>query len=1091
MRKILSVVLWGALATLGAAAFGVLALKRGETVNAAWLLTAALCTYAIGYRFYSRFLAYRVFGLDDSRATPAERLNNTRDFIPTNKWVLFGHHFAAIAGAGPLVGPVLAAQFGYLPGTLWLVIGVVLGGAVQDFVILFASMRRDGKSLGQMAREEINSTTGILAMIAVLCIMVILLAVLALIVVNALRDSPWGLFTIACTIPIALLMGWWMHRFRPGRVAEASIIGLVLVLLAVGAGGWVANSPTWSHWFTASATTIAWLLMAYGFIASVLPVWVLLAPRDYLSTFLKIGTITILAVAILVALPPLKMPALTKFASGQGPVFAGKLFPFAFITIACGAISGFHALIASGTTPKMLARETHARMIGYGGMLMESFVGVMAMIAASILDPGVYFAINAPGGVVGTTLQAATSTITGWGFAVTPDQMQLLAQQIGEKSLLARAGGAPSLAVGMAHIFSSVVGGSGLLALWYHFAIMFEALFILTTIDAGTRVGRFMVQELAAHVWKPMGQTSWYPSVVASSALIVGGWGYFLYQGVVDPLGGINSLWPLFGISNQLLAAVALCVGTTVLVKSGRARYAWTTLLPLAWLTTVTMTAGWQKVFSPEPRLGFLAHANVVRGAIASGKLPAGVPDVAAAQRLIFNDHLNTTVALLFMSVVILVIVVSVREWLRVILRRKPAVAVEASVVATGIALLMAVTTSTAQAQQKCENAGLKLPPGFCATVFADSINGARHLVVAPNGDVLVAVGASRTRPGGVVTLRDTTRDGKADVVTRFGSAGGTSLALRGTDLYFATGSSVLRYQFPKGNLIARTEIDTIVEGLPTGGHGDKTLVLGSGNDLFVRIGSRTNSCQAQDRTNEAPGTDPCTELEARAGIWRFDATKKHQTQADGQRYATGLRNVVAMTLGPDGGLYGLQHGRDQLFQNWGKYFTAEDGAEKPAEIFVRINKGDDYGWPYCYYDGQTHKHMLAPEYGGDGKQQGRCATVKQPLAAYPGHWAPDGVAFYTGKQFPSRYNGGAFMAFHGSWNRAPLPQGGFNVVFQPMKNGAASGNYEVFADGFAGAGLASGRGEHRPVGVAVAPDGALFISDDAGGRIYRVTYQR
>lgn len=665
MKRFLSIAIWAVIAALGAAAFGVLALKRGESVNAAWLLTAAVCTYMVAYRFYSRFLAHKVFGLDDARVTSAVRLDNHRDFIPTNKWVLFGHHFAAIAGAGPLIGPVLAAQFGYLPGTLWLVIGVVLGGAVQDFVILVASMRRDGKSLGQMARDEINPVTGILAMIAVLCIMVILLAVLALIVVNALRDSAWGLFTIACTIPIALLMGWWMHKFRPGKVGEASAIGLVLVLIAVAAGGWVAESPTLARYFTASATSIAWMMMAYGFIASVLPVWVLLCPRDYLSTFLKIGTILVLGLGILIALPPLKMPALTQFVSGQGPVFAGKLFPFAFITIACGAISGFHALIASGTTPKMVSLETHARMIGYGGMLMESFVGVMAIIAASILDPGVYFAINAPAGIVGSGLQAATTTITGWGFTVSPEQMNTLAAQIGEESLLARAGGAPSLAVGMAHIFASIIGGSSLLALWYHFAIMFEALFILTTIDTGTRVGRFMLQELLGHVWKPMAQTSWYPGVILSSAVIVGGWGYFLYQGVVDPLGGINSLWPLFGISNQLLAAVALCVGTTVLIRAGKARYAWVTLLPLAWLTTVTMTAGWQKVFSSEPRLGFLAHARAVESAIASGNLPAGVSDVTAAQRLIFNDHLDAAVALIFMAVVVLVIAASIREWVR------------------------------------------------------------------------------------------------------------------------------------------------------------------------------------------------------------------------------------------------------------------------------------------------------------------------------------------------------------------------------------------------------------------------------------------
>jgi carbon starvation protein len=481
-------------------------------------------------------------------------------------------------------------------------------------------------------------------------------------------------------------MGWWLHKFRPGKVGEASAIGVVLVLLAVAAGGWVAESPIWSQWFTASGTTIVWLLMGYGFIASVLPVWVLLCPRDYLSTFLKIGTVVILGVGILVAMPPLQMPALTQFVSGQGPVFAGKLFPFAFITIACGAVSGFHALIASGTTPKMVSKESHARMIGYGGMLMESFVGIMAMIAACILDPGVYFAINAPPAIVGAGLEAATNTITGWGFTVTPAQMDFLAQQIGETSLLARAGGAPSLAVGMAHIFSSLIGGSGLLALWYHFAIMFEALFILTTIDTGTRVGRFMLQELAGHVWHPMRQTSWYPGVVISSGVIVGGWGYFLYQGVVDPLGGINSLWPLFGISNQLLAAIALCVGTTVLIKMSKARFAWVTIVPLAWLVAVTMTAGWQKVFSSDIRLGFLAHADFVQAALTAGELPAGVQNVDAARRLMFNDRLDAVIALIFMAVVALVIVVSVREWLFVLMRKKPAVVFEAPFVQSELA---------------------------------------------------------------------------------------------------------------------------------------------------------------------------------------------------------------------------------------------------------------------------------------------------------------------------------------------------------------------------------------------------------------------
>ena len=686
-NKLVSYLLWPAVAVLGAAALGTIALHRGETINAAWLVIAAVCTYAVGYRFYARFLARRVFELDDRRATPAERLDNHVDFIPTNRWVLFGHHFAAIAGAGPLVGPVLAIQFGYLPGTLWLIIGVVLAGAVQDFVILFASMRRDGKSLGQMAREEVNTVAGFTAMVAVLAIMGILLAVLALIVVNALRHSPWGLFTIACTVPIALLMGWWMHRFRPGRVGEASAIGVVLVLIATVAGKWVAESPALAAIFTVEGTTLVWLMMGYGFVASVLPVWVLLCPRDYLSTFLKIGTILLLAAAILLTLPEIRMPALTQFVDGTGPVFKGKLFPFAFITVACGAISGFHALVASGTTPKMLSRESDARLVGYGGMLMESFVGVMAMVAAGILDPGVYFAINSPAGVVGGTLEAATRTIATWGFVVTPEQMQALATQVGEETLLARTGGAPSLAVGMSQIFSGVFGGSALAAVWYHFAIMFEALFILTTIDTGTRVGRFMLQELLGHVWKPLGRTSWYPSIVLSSALVVAFWGWFLYQGVIDPLGGINSLWPLFGISNQLLAAVALCVGTTILIKMGKQRFAWVTLLPLAWLATVTFTAGFQKVFSGNPALGFLSHARMIAGHLAAGTLPPGATTIETARRLMFNDRLNAVVALVFMSVVVLVIAASLREWILVLSKRKPAVVSEAPFVPTRLGL--------------------------------------------------------------------------------------------------------------------------------------------------------------------------------------------------------------------------------------------------------------------------------------------------------------------------------------------------------------------------------------------------------------------
>jgi carbon starvation protein len=671
---------WLALALAGAVAWGMLALHRGETISAAWLVLAAVGTYLLAYRFYSRFLAERVFGLNDRRATPAERLTNGRDFVPTSRWVLFGHHFAAIAGAGPLVGPVLAAQFGYLPGTIWIVFGVVLGGAVQDFVILFGSMRRDGKSLGQMAKEETGAATGLLAMVAVLAIMVILLAVLALVVVNALKDSPWGVFTILCTIPIAILMGFWMKVWRPGRTLEASAFGVALLLVALVGGRYVAASPTVAPYFTASGITIAYGIIAYGFIASVLPVWMLLCPRDYLSTFMKIGTILLLALGILLVLPPLRMPAVTGFVDGTGPVFAGKLFPFAFITIACGAISGFHALVASGTTPKMLTRESDARLIGYGGMLMESFVAVMALCAAALLDPGIYFAINAPLATLGGNVHSAAEVIRNWGFTVTPQQIESLAASVGEKTLLGRTGGAPSLAVGMAHIFSSAFG-AGLMALWYHFAIMFEALFILTTVDTGTRVGRFMLQELAGQIWRPLGRTSWYPSTVLASGLIVAGWGYFLVQGVLDPLGGINSLWPLFGISNQLLASVALCVGTTLIIKSGKARYAWVTLLPLAWLLAATLTAGWQKVFAEDPRLGFLAHAAAIGQQVASGTM-----EVARGARLIFNDRLDAVVTVAFMVVTILVLLSSAREWVLILTRRKPARAQESPFVETAYA---------------------------------------------------------------------------------------------------------------------------------------------------------------------------------------------------------------------------------------------------------------------------------------------------------------------------------------------------------------------------------------------------------------------
>jgi carbon starvation protein len=671
MDRIRRIIIWSLVSALGAASFAWLALSRGEPVNAAWLLVAALCTYAVSYRFYSRFIASRIFALDTDRPTPAVRLNDGRDFLPTNRWVVFGHHFAAIAGPGPLVGPTLAAQFGFLPGALWIIVGVAIGGAVQDFVILCSSVRRDGKSLGQMAKEEIGPVAGYTALVAVLGIMIVLIAVLALVVVNALKASPWGVVTIALTIPTALLMGVYLRWIRPHRVLEASAFGLVLLILALYAGRWVAQNPAIAPTFTLTGKTLAIMIMIYSFVASVLPVWLLLAPRDYLSAFVKIGVVLALALGIIIVLPPLQMPALTQFTNGTGPVFAGKIFPFAFITIACGSISGFHALIASGTTPKLLASEGDARLVGYGGMLTESLVAVMALIAACVLTPGVYFAINAPASAIGTTAASAAAAVQHWGFALDPAQMQLLAQQVGEKTLLSRTGGAPSLAVGMAHLFSRVLGGSTAMALWYHFAIMFEALFILTTVDAGTRVGRFMLQDLLKHVWAPIGRVSWYPGVLISSALIVAMWGHFLYQGVMDPLGGINSLWPLFGISNQLLAAVALCVGTTIIIKMGKARYAWVTLLPLAWLAVVTLTAGWQKILSADPKLGFLAHAGVVSAQVARGALPAGVQSLADARRIIINDYIDAAVAVFFLGSVILILIASAHEWFEVLSGRK------------------------------------------------------------------------------------------------------------------------------------------------------------------------------------------------------------------------------------------------------------------------------------------------------------------------------------------------------------------------------------------------------------------------------------
>jgi len=659
---------WVLVALLGAYAVGVIAVVRGEPIDAVWFVVAAVCIYSLAYRFYGAFLAARLFALDPARATPARRHDDGRDFVPTNRWIVFGHHFAAIAGPGPLIGPTLAAQFGYLPGTLWILAGVVLGGAVQDFCILAGSLRREARSLGQMAKDEIGPVGGFAALTGVFSIMIILIAVLGLVVVNALNHSPWGTVTVGLTIPIAMLMGLYMKLVRPHDVRGATGVGLALLVAALLAGRWVEQDPAASALFTLPSSTLAWAIIAYGFAASVVPVWLLLAPRDYLSTFVKLGTVAALAVGIVVMRPMIHLPALTRFVDGTGPIFAGPVFPFCFITIACGAISGFHSLICSGTTPKLLADETDAPMIGYGSMLLESFVAIMAMIAAAALDPGVYFAINSPAGVVGADPAAATATITGWGFPITADAMAQLAHAIGEQTLFARTGGAPSLAVGMAHIFAKAMSERAI-ALWYHFAIMFEALFILTTLDAGTRVGRFMLQDLLGHLWAPLGRTSWYPSVVLSSAIVVGGWGWFLYQGVVDPLGGINILWPLFGIANQLLAAIALVVATTFLVRTGRARYAWTTLLPLAWLLAVTFTAGAMKIWSADPAIGFLAQA-------------AGL-DAAGNARQAFNLRVDAALTAFFMALVVLILGAAARVWARVLRGPEDAGAVPA--VAEGV----------------------------------------------------------------------------------------------------------------------------------------------------------------------------------------------------------------------------------------------------------------------------------------------------------------------------------------------------------------------------------------------------------------------
>jgi carbon starvation protein len=675
MKRFLAHGAWAVVSVVAAYSLAAVAITRGEPVNSMWLVLAAVGIYLIGFRFYAKFIAARVMALNNERATPAERLRDGHDFEPTNKWILFGHHFAAIAGPGPLVGPTLAAQFGYLPGALWIIIGCVLGGAVQDFVILFCSMRRDGKSLGQMAREEIGKVGGVTALIAVMMIMIILLAVIALVVVNALKGSPWGAFTIAATMPIAVFMGVYLRFWRPGKVLEVSAIGFVLVLASIFAGRYVAESPALAPWFTYGPIALAFAVIIYGFFASALPVWLLLAPRDYLSTFVKLGVVLMLGAGILVVRPELELPAFTRFVDGTGPIFAGKIFPFCFITIACGAISGFHALISSGTTPKMIAREWHAWPIGYGSMLLESFVGIMALIAACALHPGVFFAVNSPAGIVGAAPEAAVQTITNWGFPVTTSEMHALAAEVGEHTLFARTGGAPSLALGMAQIFGSF-GGERILGFWYHFAIMFEALFILTIIDAGTRVGRFMLQDLAGHIYRPLGRVGWMPGVIGASALIVLAWGYFLYQGVRDPLGGINSLWPLFGIANQLLAAIALCVGTTILVKMHRARYMWITTAPLAWLVIVTFTAGWEKIFSPEPRIGFLAQADQLSSALAAGQVAAA--KVAETEALIFNARLDAVVCGAFLVMVALILIDSLRVWTGILRRTREARVTEA-----------------------------------------------------------------------------------------------------------------------------------------------------------------------------------------------------------------------------------------------------------------------------------------------------------------------------------------------------------------------------------------------------------------------------
>jgi len=664
--------LWMAIAALGAVAFGIVALSRGETISAAWLVIAALCTYFIAYRFYALFIAEKVLRVDPTRQTPAYVHNDGLDYVPTNQYVLFGHHFAAIAGAGPLVGPVLAAQMGYLPGTIWILAGVVFAGAVQDMTVLFLSNRRDGRSLGDMVRSEMGPVAGGIALVGVLLIMVILLAVLALVVVKALVGSPWGTFTVFATIPIALVMGIYARFIRVGKIAEMSVIGVVLLLGALVYGKTVSETPAIAQYFDLKGETLALGIIGYGFVASVLPVWLLLAPRDYLSTFLKVGTMALLAVGIILVHPELKMPAVTKFIDGTGPVWSGSLFPFLFITIACGSVSGFHALISSGTTPKMIENETQIAAIGYGAMLTESFVAIMAMIGATVLEPGVYFAMNSPAGVIGTTAAQAAQVVSSWGFAITPDMITQLAQDVGEKTLLSRTGGAPTLAVGMAHILSGMFGGRLMMGIWYHFAILFEALFILTTVDAGTRVARFMIQDLVGSVVPAFKKTESWANNVIGSALACAAWGWFLYQGVIDPMGGINTLWPLFGISNQMLAGIALILCTVVLFKMKRQRYAWVTILPTVWLLVCTLTAGLQKVLHSSPAISFVAHAQRFSEAAAAGKILAPAKTMEEMQRIIFNDYVDATLAIVFVAVVVAMAVYGIIGIRRAIGNPKP-----------------------------------------------------------------------------------------------------------------------------------------------------------------------------------------------------------------------------------------------------------------------------------------------------------------------------------------------------------------------------------------------------------------------------------